>query len=359
MGAPGDRCRLGGRAGSLILADTPIDVIHLQRQPLPGFHSIERMFKDVRDHLEGSELKVQVRINQFASRGLLPRIRDAWAARRAQAAVNHVTGDVHYLAWWLDPQRTILTVHDCVGLSRLQGWRRSLFKYLWYTLPLRRSRHITVVSEFTRSELLAETHCDPARVSVIHPHLSEEFQRVDRAFATGRVRVLQMGTAPNKNIERLAQALVGLEVELIVVGHLNASQRSALVEAGVPLEEKTGLSRAQILEEYVNADVLAFVSTYEGFGLPIIEAQAVGRVVVTSTMCSMPDVAGTAACLVDPFDSASIRRGLCKVISDEKYRHALIDKGFKNVERFRLAAIAEQYAKLYRSVATNSLAATN
>ncbi len=328
-----------------------IEVVHLQRRPLPGFHSIERMFKDVREHLDGREFKVVVRINCFTSRGLLPRVRDAWAARKLTASVKHVTGDVHYLAWWLDPRQTILTVHDCVGLSRLQGWRRRLFKYLWYSLPVRRARYVTVVSEFTRRELLAETGCDPARVSVIHPHLSEEFQRVDRVFPASRIRVLQMGTAPNKNIERLAQALAGLDVQLVVIGQLSISQRAAVTAAGLACEEKTGLSREQILDEYANADVLAFVSTYEGFGLPIIEAQAVGRVVVTSTVCSMPEVAGTAACLVDPLDIASIRTGISRVIADADYRNDLILAGFQNVKRFRLPAIAEQYASLYRSVA--------
>ncbi len=332
----------------------PIDVLHLQRRPIPGFHSVERLFEDLRERLRDTDIHVQVRINDSLSTGLLPRLRDAWAARKAQRQVNHVTGDVHYLAWFLDPARTILTVLDCVGLSRLKGWRRQIFKFFWYTLPVARSHYITVISEFTKRELLAETSCDPSRIRVIYPHLSDEFEPAPKGFADTRPRILQIGTAPNKNIESLARALAGLNVHLVVVGHLSASQSTALNQANLSFEEKVGLTRGQIREEYRQADIVAFVSTYEGFGLPIIEAQAIGRAVVTSNTCSMPEVAADAACLVDPNDPGSIRAGFQRVISEPEYRESLISRGLENVNRFRLQKIAQDYAQLYRDVALAS-----
>lgn len=328
-----------------------LEVIHLQRKPIRGFHSVERLFEDVREQLQGSDVEIRVRINHFPSAGVLPRLRDAFAARRAQAEVNHVTGDVHYLSWMLDPSRTILTVLDCVGLSRLSGWRRAIFKQLWYTIPVRRSRWITVISEFTRDELIHETGCDPRKIVVIYPHLSEEFQRVDRPFRTERARILQVGTAYNKNIERLACALRGMDVELVVIGQLSDSQREAIVAAGISYQERIGLTRSEILSAYVDADVVALASTYEGFGLPIIEAQAIGRPVITGNSCSMPEVAGNTACIVDSLDPASIRQGVEKILADEDYRKSLVAAGFKNVQRFRLQRIAEQYADLYRQAA--------
>ncbi len=338
--------------------EASVSVVHLQRRPIPGFHSVERLFEDVREELRESGVQIHARINQFASRGVLPRIRDAFAARRHQAQVNHVTGDVHYLAWWLDPARTVLTVLDCVSLSRIHGLRRVLFKYLWYTLPVRRSRYVTVISEFTRRELLLETACHPAKVIVIYPHLSEEFVRVDREFNQARPRVLQIGTTPNKNIERLVAALAGLNIELTIVGELDASQRAAIKKSQLAVIEKTRLTRAQILEEYAATDIVAFVSTYEGFGLPIIEAQAVGRVVVTSDRCSMPEVAADAACIVDPTSIADIRSAFQRIIQNPDLRADLIARGFKNVQRFRLKAIGAQYAELYRKVATQSAQTT-
>ena len=329
----------------------PIDVVHLQRRPGPGLHSIERLFEDVREQLAGSDIQFRVRINDFMSRGIRPRLHDAWAARRHQGQVNHVTGDVHYLCWWLDPARTVLTVHDCVGLSRMRGLRRRVFKHLWYTRPLQRAKFITVVSDFTRQELTAETGVAPERVQVIHPHLSAEFVPIAQAAPARLLRVLQIGTAPNKNIERLAAALAGLPVELTVIGKLDESQRAAIQDAGVRFSERTGISREAMPRMYAEADIIAFASTYEGFGLPIIEGQAIGRPVVTSNRCSMPEAAGDAACIVDPLDVASIRAGIKRIIEEPGYRDSLIQAGYRNIERFRLPRIAAKYAELYRRVA--------
>jgi glycosyltransferase involved in cell wall biosynthesis len=333
---------------------TQLSVVHLQRRPGPGLHSVERLFDDVRRELKDFDISIQVRINRSPSRGFWPRLRDAWGARQAQAAVNHVTGDVHYLCWGLDPRRTILTVLDCVGLHHMSGPKREAFKWLWYTLPLRRCSRVTVISEFTRRELVDWTGVDPQRIQVIYPHLSEEFHAVEAPCQQARLRVLQIGAAPNKNIERLAGALSGLPVDLTVVGNVSETQRRALVAAGVAFVEKSGLSREEILAEYARCDAVTLVSTYEGFGLPIIEAQAVGRPVVTANVCSMPEVAGEGACLVDPLDMSAIRAAFVRLIEDPSYREGMVAKGRGNIERFRLGKIARQYADLYHQVARES-----
>ena len=107
-------------------------------------------------------------------------------------------------------------------------------------------------------------------------------------------------------------------------------------------------------DEYRNADMLLFVSTYEGFGLPIVEANAVGRPVVTSQISSMPEVAADAACLVDPYDVASIRHGVQRVIENAAYRNELIQRGYVNAMRFSQEVVAARYAEVYRDVASAS-----
>ena len=96
--------------------------------------------------------------------------------------------------------------------------------------------------------------------------------------------------------------------------------------------------------------MLVFASTYEGFGMPIVEANAVGRAVVAGNVCSTPEVASDAACLVDPFQVDSIRRGIQRVIQHRTYRETLIRNGLYNARRFTAKAIASQYLQIYLEV---------
>lgn len=327
-------------------------VTHFMRQPRPNVFSIERLYEDVRGAMP-EDCRVTVWTCRHPSTGLWPRVKDMCAARMGQGDVNHVTGDVHYLTFLLDPKRTVLTVHDLVLLGRMRGIRRWILWLLWYWLPVRRSRAVVTISGATRAALLDSVRCDPAKVRVIHNNVSDEFRPVLRPFNSELPRILQIGTKSNKNIERVAEALEGVPCRLAVVGSLSEAQAETLRRHGIDYENHVGLSRQALVAQYAEADLLVFASTYEGFGLPIVEAQAVGRPVVTSNLSSMPEVAGDAACLVDPLDAASIRAGVVKVIGDEEYRRRLVEAGYSNVERFRAAAVAENYAALYREIAAN------
>lgn len=326
-----------------------LHITHYLRQPRPGMYSIERLYEDVRAALP-ADFDARVWTCRHPTVGVWPRLRDAWAARKAQGDVNHVTGDTHYLTYFLDQHRTVLTVHDLVSLGRLRGIRRWLLWLLWYWLPVRRSQVVVTISEATRAALLDSVRCDPAKVVVIHNPVSEEFQPVPAAFNTAHPRILHIGTNPNKNLERVAQALAGIDCTLVVIGRLSPEQSAVLAHHGIACENHCNLSRAELLDQYVRADLLLFASTYEGFGLPIIEAQAVGRPVVTSDLCSMPEAAGGAACLVDPYDVPAIRQGVLRVIGDAAYRDDLVAHGLANVERFRAATVAARYAQLYRAI---------
>jgi glycosyltransferase involved in cell wall biosynthesis len=91
------------------------------------------------------------------------------------------------------------------------------------------------------------------------------------------------------------------------------------------------------------------VSTYEGFGLPIIEAQAIGRPVITSNIPPMDEVAGDAALKVDPYDVSAIRTAILKLCADRVLQEELILQGLENVKQYRAPDIAEKYAQLYTS----------
>ncbi|MFT3755243.1 MAG: glycosyltransferase family 1 protein [Pseudoxanthomonas sp.] len=328
-------------------------VVHFMRQPGAQTFSIERVHEDVRAAMP-ADCKVETWTCRRPSTGLWPRLRDAWAARRAQADVNHVTGDAHYLAWFLDRKRLVLTVHDLVSLERLKGIKRWVFWLLWYWLPVRRSRVVVTISEATRQALLESVRCDPEKVVVIHNPVSAEFQPAPKAFDAACPRILQIGTGPNKNLDRVAQALQGIPCKLVVIGVMTAEQVETLARHGVECENHFDLPRDALLDEYRRADLLLFASTYEGFGLPIVEANAVGRPVVTSRLPPMPEVAGDAACLVDPFDVASIRGGVLRVIGEPNYRDQLVQRGYANAMRFHASTVASRYAQTYRAIVNSS-----
>ena len=137
-------------------------------------------------------------------------------------------------------------------------------------------------------------------------------------------------------------------------GKLSPELEAVLARHRVRYENHRNLSESEVVELYRGADLLAFVSTLEGFGMPILEAQAVGRPVVTSNCTSMPDVAGGAAVLVEPTSVESIRAGLLRVIEDGALRERLIAGGQRNIARFSSDAIAAQYLRIYQSLLQQS-----
>ena len=288
------------------------------------------------------------------SRGVVPRLRNLRDARQHATQVNHIVGDVHYLALGLPPGRTVLTIHDCASLERLKGWRRLLFKWLWFELPVRRSAIVTTISESARRELQQHVHCGAKPLRVIYNCVSRDFVPSAKPFNNFQPTILQVGTAWNKNVERVAAALVGLNCRLQIVGKLSSGQIQTLVRHQVAYQNTARATDAEMLEAYRACDLLVFASTYEGFGMPILEAQATGRPVVTGNLLSMPEIAGKAACLVDPFDAEAIRSGVLRVWHHAEYRERLVEAGLANARRFAPATTAAAYAELYREIVANA-----
>jgi glycosyltransferase involved in cell wall biosynthesis len=169
------------------------------------------------------------------------------------------------------------------------------------------------------------------------------------------LRILQIGTKANKNIIRLAEALSGIPCELHIVGPLEQQQEAKLHQHKIAVTNHMYLTDEQLLEQYKQADIVSFVSTHEGFGMPVVEAQSVERVCVTSNCSSMPEVAGAGACFVDPFDVQSIRAGFQKVISDGPYRQSLVAAGRQNKLRFDSQRIADDFLQIYKSICNGSM----
>ncbi len=264
--------------------------------------------------------------------------------------INHITGDVNILAYLLRKKRTVLSIMDCGSLLRDHGWRRPFHRLFFWVLPVKRCSYFTVISEKTKEEVLSLLPCNPAHIRVIHIPVSDDFQPSPREFNARKPVILQVRTWENKNIARVASALKGIPCHLRIVGELSPTQESALEGNSIEYSHVSGITNEEMVAEYVKSDMLIFASTYEGFGMPITEANAVGRPVVTSNIPPMTEVAGDAACLVNPFDVNSIRTGILRIIEDREYRQDLVNRGFENVKRFSPLIIASQYAELYEEI---------
>lgn len=325
-------------------------ITYFYRRPLPvGHFSIEFLFDKIHTSLPlGVEAKKFV--SSYFSRGLMSRINIVRECVRAKSDINHITGDIHFVALGLPRKNTVLTIHDLGFLKTSNLIARFILKFFWVTLPVKRVAAVTVVSEATKLELLQEVNIDPKKIHVIGNFISDEYQFRPKEFNTNCPVILQIGCAPNKNIPRLAAALNGIECKLVIIGNLSDETKAVLIQNNINYTHKSKLSEAELREEYYNCDILSFASLLEGFGLPILEAQKTGRVVLTSNISSMPEVAGDSALLVNPFDVVAIRQGIQQLIADEELRRNLIEKGLKNIERFSLNSVVDQYCTLYKSI---------
>jgi glycosyltransferase involved in cell wall biosynthesis len=325
-----------------------VTYFHRKRRPNANF-SIELVFEGVRRSL-AERIDAHVCVAPCCSNGFLRRLWIAWHARRNQGEVNHVTGDTNFTALSLDGSRTILTNHDCGYVVRTSGLRRWLYLMFWLKLPVKKVAAVTTVSSQIKEEIILYTGCPPEKIHVIPNAVPSAFKAVSKPFNVAHPRILHLGTAPNKNLGRLIDALTGLACTLVIIGYLGADDRRRLDEAHVRYENYFDLPFPDVVRQYEQSDLVAFASLYEGFGMPILEAQAVGRPVLTSNRLPMSEVAGRAACLVDPTDAKSIRDGICRIVNDADFRSQLVETGFENVKRFRAEAIAQQYLWLYEQV---------
>jgi glycosyltransferase involved in cell wall biosynthesis len=264
--------------------------------------------------------------------------------------INHITGDIHFISLLLPKRRTILTIHDIQSLQSSNFLKSFILKLFWITLPVKSVQIVTTVSQATRDELRRVVDVPEHKIKIVYDPVSPAFKPVAKPFNRTEPVILQIGTKANKNLYRLIEALKNVPCKLDIVGRLNADILSALERSGVNYVNSFNLTQAQLISKYEECDIVSFVSLYEGFGMPIIEANSVGRVVITSSVSSMPEIAGDSAHFVDPLDVSSIKAGILCVIENTQYRDTLITNGFKNAKRFDAVAIAEAYTALYKTL---------
>jgi glycosyltransferase involved in cell wall biosynthesis len=299
----------------------------------------------------------------FTSRGFFSIFLNLIFLARFKKGLFHITGDVHYAILALPKDRTILTIHDLVFLHTYKGLRRRFLKWIFLDLPVKKAKYITTISEKSKQEILDYTNCNPEKILVIANPVDLSFSDPSTPSTTlpsaGRLNpstqstlstILFLGTKPNKNLEISIAALFGLDVHLRIIGELTRKQEEILAKFNVHYSADFSISPEQLAAEYSNADLILFPSSYEGFGLPVIEGFQAGRPVITSNISPMKEVAGDGALLADPTSIASIRDQVIKLLTDQQLQTQLVAAGKEKVKQYQPGFIAERYQQLWNSI---------
>jgi glycosyltransferase involved in cell wall biosynthesis len=288
-----------------------------------------------------------------SSRALVP-VRDVgWylAALPLRARLDGV--DVLHCPTHRAPVRSsvplVVTLHDIAVLRHPELFNRWTRSYSRIVLPrvARAARVVIAASEFTRGELLSLLDLPEEKVRVI-PHAVGAPFVADGDAAFGDY-VLTVGTLePRKNLDRLVDGFerAGLNGSRLLVagmrgwGDVDVSGDRVQQLGFVPDDELARL--------YRGARCVAYLSAYEGFGLPLVEAMACGAPVVAANAGSAPEVTGGAAVLVDPSDPDAIAAGLAEAIERGEELRA---RGLERAQAFSWDAVARATVDVYREAA--------
>ncbi len=265
---------------------------------------------------------------------------------------------------------TLLTVHDLSFAYFPETFTVALVDYLNRVVPwsVRRASHILADSVSTKRDLMSLYQTPEEKITVLYSGVNEIFQPVHDKDRLRQVCskygigdepfILTVGTLqPRKNVQMLVRAFAshtvpGSSHRLIIAG-----AKGWLYEQLLEYVRRMGLDRRVRFVGFVDdddlpalysaANLFAFPSLYEGFGLPILEAMACGTPVISSDASSLPEVTGDAGLLVAPQDEAAWAQSLAQLIGDEALRERLRAKGFEQAKRFSWRASARQLLGIY------------
>jgi glycosyltransferase involved in cell wall biosynthesis len=298
----------------------------------------------------------------------------SFAHRPMDQVIDAATGIFHATDHLLPPFRCLQSVFTLYDLTFLKFPEAHLPLNRWYSrviVPrgLRAADAVIAISGCTKRDAVIAYGLPAERIRVIHLGVAARFRPVDPEVAAGvRDRyhlpgsfILAVGTIePRKNLIALLDAYRGLidrvvDLKLVIVG-----RRGWRADAFFERVRELGLENRVILPGFVpdedlpavysSAEVLAFPSIYEGFGLPVLEAMACGTPVVCSNTSSLPEVAGEAAVLLAPDDVRGWEQALHQVVTDASLRLDLRQRGLAQAARFTWEATARQTQAVYEEV---------
>ncbi len=317
---------------------------------------------------------------EWRSTPLTPRwLARIWHRLHLPLPVETFTGPIslyHATDFVLPPTRssthTLLQVHDLSYVQVPQAADPRLKAYLDRVVPasVQRADHVLADSQATKDDLISLYHVPENKITVLYGGVDPRFRPISgEAQARARARyqlgdwpfVLTVGTVqPRKNYPRLIEALAQLRSRLPELHLVIAGGRGWLDDPVYQTIDTLNMrdhvhltgfvDEADLPALYSAATCFAFPSLYEGFGLPVLEAMACDTPVVTSTVSSLPEVAGDAALLVDPYDTEAVAEAVERLVSQSALREDLQWRGREHIKRFTWAASAQRLRQIYQQM---------
>ena len=319
------------------------------RKPLKGKHfSLENFYYELFKKFSHKNFEIEFKICPLESRGILRRIYLCIWAFFNQGSINHISGDINFISLLMNKKNTINTFLDFYSMHRLKGIKRLIYYFFWVKIPYLKSKKTISISNKTFKELNNFTKANSKKNNhIIGISVSSGFKKKIKNKISKIPKILVIGTAINKNISNIILSLRNIFCELTLIGELNNKIIRELKINKINYKNLVSINKKKLLKEFINTDMLLFPSNYEGFGVPILEAQSIRRPVITSKFQPMRDVAGNAAILVNPGKLSEISEAIKMIINNQKLRKSLINKGFKNIKRFKREIILNEHLKVY------------
>jgi glycosyltransferase involved in cell wall biosynthesis len=341
----------------------------------------ESRLQEVRGHFEGilnlKFIPLQVRSHVMSLKNVIV---DSVIIQRI--AAEEEADVIHFPYNWSFPlhksKPSILTIHDVIPLNFREAMPFFTNYFLYrpgIRLAGRLNDRIATVSEFSKRDISEKIGVSLDKITVVPNGLRQPFEpnkqleaELEERFQLQDGFILYVGGIhERKNVARLIRAFAqlvkdqGFPGKLLATGSVSGApyqnKMKALLDKVV---EETGMGQKVVFTGFVTDEELEalmrkthfmiYPSLYEGFGMPLLEAMQVGTPVITSHLTAMPEVAGGAALLVDPFDVEAIANAMVKLLGDDKLREELIRKGREVTKAYSWKRTAEGYLELYQAV---------
>ena len=299
-----------------------------------------------------------------------------------EIALSEKADIIHFFYNWSFPFRkkvpSVLTVHDVIPFTfrEAMGLYRNIFLYKpGIRMACRLNDIIATVSEFSKQDIAKKVGVPHDKIRVIanglreqnpkDPSLEEELKN---RFEIKDTFILNVGGIhERKNIVRLIHAFAGLvnlngySGNLLITGSVSGApyqnKMKSICDASV---RETGMENRIVFTGFISekeldslfrmADFLIYPSLYEGFGIPVLEAMKMGLPVITSNTTAMPEVAGDAACLVDPTNIEEMASVMSELLQNRQRQEEMIEKGLERARFYTWQNASESYLELYQEI---------